>query len=98
MTEPPRKHTGPASQRIEVTLPDLGLGDSPLKVSVWLVDEGADVSQGDRLLELLSPNVTIDLPAPAAGVLREQLVSEGDLLSVGQVLGILESAPGESPQ
>jgi 2-oxoglutarate dehydrogenase E2 component (dihydrolipoamide succinyltransferase) len=77
--------------RLEVTLPELGLGDAPLRVSVWLVDLGDEVSEGDRLLEILSANVTVDVPAPTAGVLVEQSVEEGQPVSAGQVLGVIQA-------
>ncbi len=70
-------------------LPDLGLGQTPITASVWLSDVGAQVYEGDRLLEVCAGEVTIDLPSPASGVLLEQHVSEDDVLQVGQVLGLV---------
>lgn len=76
--------------RHELVLPDLGLKEHSVWASVWLVGEGAAVSEGDRLLEVLCDSATIDLPSPATGVLVEQCVSEGDELHAGQVLGVIE--------
>ena len=45
--------------------------------------------EGDRLLEVLAGSVTVDLPAPASGILSELLVSEEDELHVGQILAIV---------
>ena len=70
-------------------LPDLGLGQTPITASVWLSDVGAQVYEGDRLLEVCAGEVTIDLPSPASGVLLEQYVGEDDVLQVGQVLGLV---------
>ena len=78
------------SARVELVLPELGLGDLSIWASVWLVTEGAAVNEGDRILEVLCDGATIDLPSPAAGVLVDQQVSEGDELKVGQVLGVIE--------
>jgi len=84
----------PAAPRRDVTLPELGLGEQQVRASVWLVDQGDEVSEGDRLLEVVASNVTIDIPAPVSGVLEEQLVSEGDALVPGQLLGfIVEESP-----
>lgn len=77
-------------QRHELTLPDLGLGETPVTVSVWLVEPSTEVSAGDRVLEILAGSATVDLPAPMGGVLIEQLVEEGDVLQTGQVLGIIQ--------
>ncbi len=71
-------------------LPDLGLGAAPVLVSVWLARLGTNVVCGDRVLEVVSGNVTVDLSSPASGRLIRQDVSEDDELSVGQVLGVIE--------
>lgn len=76
--------------RHPLTLPDLGLADRPVEVSLWLVDIGSPVTTGDRLLEILTPNATIDLPSPATGILTEQCVGESDLLQIGQILGYID--------
>jgi pyruvate/2-oxoglutarate dehydrogenase complex dihydrolipoamide acyltransferase (E2) component len=47
------------------------------------------VAEGDPLLELVAGDVTVDLPAPASGVLAEQFVEEDDPVEVGQVLGVI---------
>ena len=76
-------------QRHELTLPDLGSGDLPVTVSLWLVDVGDEVSQGDRLLEVLFGSVSVDLPSPASGVLIETRVDEDEVIHTGQVLGVV---------
>jgi pyruvate dehydrogenase E2 component (dihydrolipoamide acetyltransferase) len=73
-----------------LTLPDLGLGSQAISTSVWLVDEGNEVTEGDRVLEVVSGVVTIDLPAPASGILVEQLVGEDETIAVGQPLAVIE--------
>jgi len=77
--------------RHELRLPELGLDERTNAVcSLWLVSLRAEVSEGDRLLEVLAGAATIDLPAPASGILIAQLVDEGQVLSAGQILGIIE--------
>jgi pyruvate/2-oxoglutarate dehydrogenase complex dihydrolipoamide acyltransferase (E2) component len=76
--------------RYEVTMPDLGLGETPLTVSLWLVEIGEELFEGDRLLEVLAGDVTVDVPAPVAGFLREMHVTEDEQVTVGQTLGIIE--------
>lgn len=77
--------------RYELTVPELGLGGRPVTVSLWLVELGAEVTEGDRLVELAADSVTVDLPAPANGTLIETLVSEDDTVQSGQVLGVIET-------
>ncbi|HUY32704.1 MAG TPA: lipoyl domain-containing protein [Pirellulales bacterium] len=76
--------------QIHLILPDLGLGDRVVAVSAWLVEAGAEVLAGDRVLEVLCGSVTVDLPAPADGVLVEMLVEEDEPLEVGQALAIFD--------
>lgn len=82
-------------ERHLLTLPELGVGDRPVVASVWLVEVGGEVTEGDRLLEVLAGEVTIDLPSPASGVLIETLVEEEEPLIVGQPLALIESAADE---
>jgi pyruvate/2-oxoglutarate dehydrogenase complex dihydrolipoamide acyltransferase (E2) component len=74
----------------ELTLPDLGFGDQPVTAGVWLVPLGSRVIEGDQILEVLAGESTVDLAAPASGVLVETLVAEGEQIEVGQVLGLIE--------
>jgi 2-oxoglutarate dehydrogenase E2 component (dihydrolipoamide succinyltransferase) len=78
-----------STTRHELRLPDLGLGDIPVLVSLWLVDLGAEVIEGDRLLEVVAGSVTVDLPAPASGTLVEVLVDEDEPLRAGQLLAVV---------
>jgi 2-oxoglutarate dehydrogenase E2 component (dihydrolipoamide succinyltransferase) len=82
--------------RHELVLPDLGLGGQEIVVSLWLVRAGSEVSLGDRLIEVLADGVTIDLPAPASGMMVEMLVAEDEPIGVGQTLGVIESPPDET--
>jgi pyruvate/2-oxoglutarate dehydrogenase complex dihydrolipoamide acyltransferase (E2) component len=81
----------PTPNRYTLTLPELGAGEMPVTASLWLVEVGDEVSEGDRLLEVCFGAVSVDLPAPASGVLVEMLVAEDDVLRVGQELGVIES-------
>jgi len=76
--------------RYNLVMPDLGLGASPITVSLWLVELGSEVTEGDRLVELAADSVTVDLPAPASGMLVETLVTEDEEVQAGQLLGIIE--------
>jgi pyruvate/2-oxoglutarate dehydrogenase complex dihydrolipoamide acyltransferase (E2) component len=77
--------------RHNLVLPDLGLGDQPVTVSLWLVELGSEVAEGDRLVELAADSVTVDLPSPASGTLVDTLALEDDEVQIGQVLGVIES-------
>jgi len=81
--------------RYSLLLPELGLGDGSIVLSLWLVPLGSEVTEGDRLVEVLADGVTVDLPSPASGVLIEIAAGEDDRLQVGQLLGIVE-APAQA--
>jgi pyruvate/2-oxoglutarate dehydrogenase complex dihydrolipoamide acyltransferase (E2) component len=86
----------------EILMPDLGLkpGETAT-VSVWFAEVGEPVYEGDRLVELLIPGATYDVPSPATGKLVEILAFPDDPLQPGQVLGMVEvgeaAAEGEEP-
>ncbi len=80
---------------IEVNVPDIGdFSDVPV-VSV-LVSVGDTVAVEDPLIELESDKATMEVPSSAAGVVKEIKVSEGDNVSQGALIMILEGADGET--
>ena len=80
---------------LEVTVPDIGdFTDVPV-ISI-LVAVGDSVSAEDPLMELESDKATMEVPSPAAGVVREIKVAEGDLVSQGSLIVIMDSAEAAS--
>ncbi len=73
-----------------LTLPDLGIDDQPIRLSVWLAKRGAKVKEGEPLVEVLCGGVTVDLPSPNDGILAEKLAAEDETLNVGQRLAIIK--------
>ncbi|WP_282169292.1 dihydrolipoyllysine-residue acetyltransferase [Ruegeria atlantica] len=74
---------------IEVTVPDIGdFADVP--VIGILVSVGDTVAAEDPLIELESDKATMEVPSPAAGVVKEIKVSEGDNVSEGALILLLE--------
>ena len=86
------------ANRIEVAVPDIG-DFSGVPVIELLVAPGDRVELDDPLLTLESDKATMDIPAPAAGLIAELRVDLGDEVSEGDVLLVLESAEtgGEPP-
>ena len=78
-------------QHHQLRLPDLGLAGLPITVSCWLVPQGRRVVEGDRLVEILAGEVTVDLDAPATGTLVQRRVDEDQPVTVGQVLGVIRA-------
>jgi pyruvate/2-oxoglutarate dehydrogenase complex dihydrolipoamide acyltransferase (E2) component len=76
-----------------LVVPDVGIVGVALVLSLWLVPEGTDVLEGDRVVELLGGGVTIDLEAPVTGRLVRCFVDEDDAVAPGTVLAEFLPAP-----
>lgn len=85
------------SQIIEVKVPDIGdFKDVP--IIELCVAVGDSVKAEDALLTLESDKATIDIPSPAAGVVREFKVSVGDKVSQGSLVVVLEAVGAAEAQ
>ena len=80
-----------AVSRHEIILPDLEIDDVPIVVSLWLVEQGSRVAAGQPVVEVLAGAATVDLSAPADGILAETLVGEDEPIRVGRPLAVIES-------
>jgi pyruvate/2-oxoglutarate dehydrogenase complex dihydrolipoamide acyltransferase (E2) component len=58
----------------------------------WLKNVGEPVAEAEPLIEIETDKVTVEVPSPGAGVLREILKGEQDEIEPGEVLGRLEPA------
>ncbi len=80
-----------------VILPALGMAQETGKVVRWLKAEGEQVMKGDPLAEIETDKATVELEAPATGVLANVTAAGDEDIPVGQVIAMIV-APGESPQ
>lgn len=79
--------------RYEVTLPSLGDEDDTVtvaKASQWLAQKGDALKAGDDLLEIVTDKAAFVVPAPKEGTLIDFCLAEGDAVSVGDILCVLE--------
>ena len=80
----------------EVKVPNIGdFKDIP--VIQLLVKAGDTVQKDDSLLVLESDKATLEVPAPAAGVISELKVKIGDKVSAGTLVALLEGSNGAAP-
>ena len=79
------------SQLMEIKVPDLG-GSADVPVIEIAVAVGETIAVDDTLLTLESDKATMDIPATAAGVIKELRVKVGDKLSEGMVVVVVEAA------
>ncbi len=80
-----------------VILPVLGMAQDIGKVVQWLKAEGEQVTKGQPIVEVETDKATVELEAPADGVLSGVVAREGDEIPVGQVIATI-LAPGEIAQ
>jgi pyruvate dehydrogenase E2 component (dihydrolipoamide acetyltransferase) len=91
---PPAKSDGTAPSKaktLDITIPDIGdFTDVP--VIEVLVKAGDTVEAEQPIVTLESDKASMDVPAPAAGKITEIVVKVGDKVSMGSVVGKLESS------
>jgi 2-oxoglutarate dehydrogenase E2 component (dihydrolipoamide succinyltransferase) len=79
----------------EIRVPTLGESVTEATIGKWFKKPGDAVAVDEPLVELETDKVTIEVPAPAAGVLSAIAAKDGDTVAVGAVLGqIKEGAAG----
>ena len=76
---------------LEVNVPELGESITEVQVSAWLKQPGEAVALDEPFIELESDKATVEVPAPAAGVLTEILVAEGEEAKVGDLLARIDT-------
>ena len=75
---------------ISIKLPPLAEGVDKASISYWFKQPGDTIKEGEELVELVTDKATFSMPSPAAGKIKELLVSEGDSALVGQAIAIIE--------
>ena len=79
---------------IEIKVPTLGESVSEATIAKWLKAVGDAVKADEPLVELETDKVTVEVPAPSAGVLAGIVAETGSTVGVGAVLGVI-SADGK---
>jgi 2-oxoglutarate dehydrogenase E2 component (dihydrolipoamide succinyltransferase) len=72
---------------IEIVVPTLGESVTEATVGKWFKKAGDAVKADEALAELETDKVTLEVNAPAAGVISEIVVKEGETVAVGAILG-----------
>jgi len=88
---PPAAAPPAAAGKVEVRIPDLG-DSRDVPVIELLVKDGDSVEKDQSLLVLESDKATMEVPSPAAGIVRDLKVKLGDKLSKGDVVCMLEQS------
>jgi 2-oxoglutarate dehydrogenase E2 component (dihydrolipoamide succinyltransferase) len=79
---------------IEVKVPQLPESITDATLVAWHKQPGEPVGRDENLVDLETDKVVLEVPAPAAGVIKELKVQNGATVTSGQVLAILEEGAG----
>ena len=71
----------------EIRVPTLGESVTEATIGKWFKKAGDAVAADEPIVELETDKVTIEVPAPAAGVLSEIVAKDGETVGVGALLG-----------
>src|SRR4029078_7194728 len=80
----------------EIRVPTLGESVTEATIGKWFKKPGEAVAGDEPLVELETDKVTIEVPAPAAGVLSDIAAKDGETVAVGALLGQIKEAAGAS--
>ena len=88
---------------MDIKVPAMGESVTEGTLANWLVKPGQAVKQDDPIAEIETDKVAIEVPAPAAGVITEHLVKEGETVQIGKIIAKLQegatasAAPAAKP-
>lgn len=87
---------------IEIKVPNLPESVSDATIAKWHKQVGDSVTQDENLVDLETDKVVLEVPAPASGILKDISQAEGDTVTEGQLLGVMEEgevapAPADVP-
>ena len=78
--------------RVEVLLPQWGMGMSEGTITTWLKAVGDQLTEDEPLAEVEAEKVEETLEAPATGTLAEICVQQGETVEVRTVVAYIETA------
>src|SRR5262249_58820033 len=82
----------------EIRVPTLGESVTEATIGKGFKKPGDPVAVDEPLVELETDKVTIEVPAPAAGVLRDIAAKDGETVAVGALLGQIREGAGAPEQ
>jgi pyruvate dehydrogenase E2 component (dihydrolipoyllysine-residue acetyltransferase) len=82
----------------EVIMPALGMAQETGKLVRWIKNEGDTVTKGEPLMEIETDKVTVEIEAPADGVLGGISAAEGEDIPVGRAVAYVLAEGEDLPQ
>lgn len=78
--------------RVELKVPEFGESVTEVQIARWRRRQGDQVQRDEELVELETDKATMELAAPAGGVVVEIRKSAGEIASVGEVIALIDDA------
>lgn len=75
-----------------LVMPKLGLTMTEGTVTQWLVKQGTTIAPGTEVADIETTKITLALETEHAGTLRRIVASEGEILPVGAIIGVIAEA------
>lgn len=75
---------------IEIKVPEMGESITEATIANWVKKEGERVEQDEVLVELETDKVTMEVPAPSAGVLQKINRKPGETVKIKEVIGLID--------
>jgi 2-oxoisovalerate dehydrogenase E2 component (dihydrolipoyl transacylase) len=82
--------------RYEFKLPDIGEGIAEAEIVAWHVKVGDTVGEDQQLADMMTDKATVEMESPVAGKVLEVAGEVGDMIAIGSVLVVIETA-GAAP-
>ena len=78
---------------IEVRVPQLPESVADATLVAWRKQPGDSVARDENMVDLETDKVVLEVPAPVAGVIKELKAANGDTVTSGQLLAVIEEGP-----
>ncbi|WPX96627.1 2-oxoglutarate dehydrogenase complex dihydrolipoyllysine-residue succinyltransferase [Candidatus Bandiella euplotis] len=75
---------------INITVPSLGESVTEATIAKWHKKVGEQVNVDELLIELETDKITLEVNAPASGIITDIKAHEGDVIAIGDILGFME--------
>jgi 2-oxoglutarate dehydrogenase E2 component (dihydrolipoamide succinyltransferase) len=83
--------------QFELVMPKMGESVAEATIIKWLKNEGDAIEMEEAVLEIATDKVDSEVPSPAEGILVKKLYQENDVVQVGQVVALIETAAAAAP-
>jgi 2-oxoglutarate dehydrogenase E2 component (dihydrolipoamide succinyltransferase) len=80
---------------IEIVMPQMGEGLIEATLTKWLKAEGEKVREDEALVEVATDKVDTEIPSPVEGILLMKNYAEGEVVTIGKIIAIVDTGGSE---